>query len=167
MTLLRSAGYPIRMRAAFGLPVDEAAGAELTDQGEHHVAYALYAHYSDFEEALTARKAYEFNYPIVPLTEPSHKGDLLKVHSFVSAHPENIILTVIKKAEDSDDIILRFYETLGKNTKVVIRLAETPKGAKETDLLENETAEIPIHEKTIEVPISGHEIETVKMTMLA
>lgn len=167
MTLLRSAGYPIRMRAAFGLPVDKAAEAELTDQGEHHVAYALYAHCSDFKKALTVRKAYEFNYPIVPLTEPSHKGDLLKVHSFVSAHPENIILTVIKKAEDSDDIILRFYETLGKNTKVVIRLAETPKGAKETDLLENDTAEIPIHEKTIEVPISRHEIKTVKMTMRA
>lgn len=163
MTLLRSALYPIYMRALFGLSVDEGAEGELTDQGEHHIAYALYPHRSDFKKALTARKAYEFNYPLVLLIEPSHEGDLPKVYSFVSVQPENIILTVVKKAEDSDDIILRFYETSGKDTKAAIRVAETLKGARETDLLENETSEIPIQERTIEVPISKHEIKTIKI----
>jgi alpha-mannosidase len=165
MTLLRSAGYPIELRAAFGLPVDKAAMAELTDQGEHHIAYALYPHRSDFREALTVRKAYEFNYPLVPIIEPSHKGELPKVSSFVSVLPEDIILTVIKKAEDSDDTLLRLYETSGKDTKVTIRVAETLKGAKETDLLENETLEIPVKDRTIEVPISKHEIKTLKIIM--
>jgi alpha-mannosidase len=165
MTLLRSAGYPIELRAAFGLSVDKAALAELTDQGEHHVAYALYPHRSDFRQALTVRKAYEFNYPLMPLIEPSHKGDLPKVYSFVSVKPANIVATVIKKAEDSDDIVLRFYETLGKDTKAVVHVAETLKSAKETDLLENETSEIPVQEKDIEAAISKHEIKTIKMIM--
>jgi len=163
MTLLRSAGYPIELRAVFGLPIDKGAEAELTDQGEHHIAYALYPHRSDFNEALTARKAYEFNYPIVPLIEPSHEGDLPKVYSFVSVQPKDIILTVIKKAEDSDDIILRFYETSGKDAKAVISVAETLKGARETDLLENETSKILIQERIIEMPISKHEIKTIKL----
>lgn len=165
MTLLRSAGYPIGLRAAFGLPVDKAAEAELTDQGEHNIAYALYPHDSDLKEALTARKAYEFNHPIMPLIEPSHEGNLPKAYSFVSAQPENIILTVIKKAEDSDDTIIRLYETSGKDTKAVIRVAENPKGAKETDLLEKETSEMPVQEKTIKIPVSKHEIKTIKMIM--
>jgi len=167
MTLLRSAIYPIYIRALFGLSVDEEALGELTDQGEHRIAYALYPHRSDFKEALTARKAYEFNYPLVLFIEPSHEGDLPKVYSFVSVQPENIILTVIKKAEDSDDIILRFYETSGKNTKAVIQLAETLKGARETDLLENETSEIPIQVRIIEMPISKHEIKTIKILVRA
>jgi len=163
MTLLRSARYPIEMRAMFGLTVDEGTEAELTDQGEHHIAYALYPHCSGFKEALTARKAYEFNYPLLPLIEPSHEGELPKAHSFVSVQPENIILTVIKKAEDSNDIILRFYETSGKDTKAVIHVAETLKGARETDLLENEASEIPVQGRIIEVPISKHEIKTIKI----
>jgi len=167
MTLLRSAGYPIGMRAAFGLPVDKAAEAELTDQGEHHVAYALYPHRSDFREALTVRKAYEFNYPIMPIIQPSHKGDLPKIHSFVSIQPENIIPTVIKKAEGSDDTILRFYETSGKDTRVVIRTGEALKGARETDLLEEKASEIPVQERTIEVPTSKHEIKTIKIITVA
>jgi alpha-mannosidase len=151
----------------FGLPVDEAAQTEFTDQGEHHIAYALYPHRSDFKAALTVRKACEFNYPLVPLIEPSHRGDLPKAYSFVSVQPDNVILTVIKKAEESDDIIMRFYETLGKDAKVVIHLAEALKGAIETDLLENETLKIPIHEATVETPISKHEIKTIKIVMRA
>jgi alpha-mannosidase len=162
MTLLRSAGSPIGLRAAFGLPVDRNAEAELSDQGEHHVAYALYPHHSDFKEALTVRKAYEFNYSLMPLIEPCHKGDLPKVYSFASVQPENIILSVIKKAEDSHDMILRFYETSGKDTRTTIHLAETLKGAKETDFLEDETSAISVQDRTIEVPISKHEIKTIR-----
>jgi alpha-mannosidase len=167
MTLLRSACYPYELRAAFGLPVAKKTEIELTDQGEHHIAYALYPHRSDFKEALTARKAYEFNCPMVPLIETSHGGSLPKVVSFISAQPENIILTVVKKAEDSDDIILRFFETSSKNTNVVIRFTETPKSATETDLMENDTSRISIKEKTIEIPISKHEIKTAKITIMA
>jgi alpha-mannosidase len=163
MTLLRSAGYPIELRAAFGLPVDEAAEAELTDQGEHHIAYALYPHRFDFRKALTVRRAYEFNYPLIALIEPNHKGKLPKVYSFVSVQPENVILTAIKKAEDSKDIILRVYETSGEDTNVTIRLAETLKDAMETDLMEKEVSRISIKEKTIETSISKHEIKTMKM----
>ena len=163
MTLLRSAKYPIELRVHLGLTPYKGAEAELTDQGEHLIAYALYPHSSDFKEALTDRKAYELNYPLIHLIEPNHRGDLPKVHSFVSAQPENVILTVIKKAEDSDDVILRFYETSGKEAKAVIRLAETLRGARETDLMENETTEMPVQQRTIEVPISKHEIKTIKI----
>lgn len=164
MTLLRSARYPIELRAHFGLTVEKGAEAELTDQGEHRMAYALYPHSSNFKEALTARKAYEFNYPLIPLIEPGHKGDLPRVYSFISVQPENVILAAVKKVEDSDDTILRFYETSGKDREVVIRVAETLKGAWETDLLENGISEIPIRERAIEAPIHKYEVKSIKIT---
>lgn len=162
MTLLRSAGYPIRLRAAFGLSVNEKALSLLTDQGEHDIAYALYPHRFDFKQALTTKKAYEFNYPLILMEESSHEGSLPRNHSFASVQPENIILTVVKKAEDSDHIILRLYETCGKDAEATIRVSGTLKGAKETDLLENETREISLNDGAIEVPVSKHEIKTIK-----
>ena len=165
MTLLRSAHYPFELRILFGLPVAENTEAEFTDQGEHSLAYALYPHGSDFREAVTARRAYEFNYPLVPLVEPSHDGQLQSALSFVSAQPENVILTVAKKAEDSNDIILRFFETSGKTTEAEIRLAGSPKGAVETDLMENKVSEAPFEGKIIRMPIRGYEIKTVRIAM--
>jgi len=167
MTLLRSAAYPFELRAAFGLPVDKKAQGRLTDQGEHHIAYALYPHRFDFKRASTARKAYEFNLPTVAVMEPGHGGHMSKVFSFISAHPKNIILSVVKKAEDSDEIILRFYETSSKNAKAVIRLAEAPKSAIETDLMEKEISKLSVKENHVEIPISKHEIKTAKITMRA
>jgi alpha-mannosidase len=142
--------------------VDEKALSLLTDQGEHDIAYALYPHRSDFKQALTTKKAYEFNYPLISMMEPNHEGTLPKNHSFVSVQPENIILTVVKKAEYSDDIILRFYEACGNDARATIKVAGTLKDAKETDLLENETSGISLNGGAIEVPVSKHEIKTVK-----
>jgi len=163
MTLLRSARNPAILLADFGYPVNKEELNELTDQGEHHIAYALYPHSFDFREALTVRKAYEFNYPLISFAETGHKGELPKVHSFMSAQPENIVLTVVKKAEDSDDGIIRFYETSGKDTKAEIRIAKNLKGVRETDLLENETSEISIRKEVIEVSTSKNEIKTIKI----
>jgi len=50
---------------------------------------------------------------------------------------------------------------------VVREVVETLKGARKTDLLENETSEIPIQERTVEVPIHRHEIKTIKVIMPA
>ena len=115
----------------------------MTDQGEHEISYALYPHSSDFKDAKTVNKAYEFNYPLIPIIEPRHNGELPKKHSFISIQPENVILTTIKKAEDSDDLILRFYEASGKDTEATIQMDETLKDVVETDLLEEEISKIP------------------------
>jgi alpha-mannosidase len=165
MTLLRSASYPFALRVIFGLPVPENTEKEFTDQGEHSLAYALYPHSSDFKDALTARKAYEFNYPMVPLVEPNHAGQLQRSLSFISAEPENIILTVAKKAEDSNDIILRFFETCGKTTRATVRLPQNPRSATETDLMEKEVSGVPLGGNGIFVSTRGHEIKTVRVAM--
>ena len=85
-----------------------------------------------------------------------------KTHSFVSVQPENVILTVIKKTEDSNDIVLRLYETCGRNVKATIMVDWKLKGARETNLLENETAIIPLVKRVIEVLVSKNEIKTIK-----
>jgi alpha-mannosidase len=163
MTLLRSPHYPEELRAHFGLPVDERGLGELTDQGEHSISYGLYLHKLGFAEASTVRRAYEFNYPPLPLVEESHEGALPKAHSFYSAWPENVILTVIKKTEDTGDIILRFYEASGKDVKAVISADMALKTVWKTNLMEQGATEMPTSGRDIEVSISRHAIETLKI----
>jgi alpha-mannosidase len=163
ITLLRSAAYPIGMRAVFNLPVDVGDSTEPTDQGRHHITYAFYPHRSDFRKALVPRKAYELNYPLIPLFESAHRGVLPKLHSFISVEPDNIVLTTVKKAEDSDDIMLRFYETSAEDTKAAIRVDNDLAEVTETDLLENELSSTSFQEHAIELPVSKNSIKTLKL----
>jgi alpha-mannosidase len=164
MTLLRSAQYPFGLRRVFGLPVDEKrAETEVTDQGEHDISYALYPHASDFRRAMTVKKGYEFNYPLLTAIVPIHEGILPKSMSFASVRPDNVVLTVMKKAEDSDDMILRFYEISGKHTNAMITVSGVQKNVKQTDMMENEISDLSTQGEIIRVPISKHEIKTIKL----
>jgi alpha-mannosidase len=163
MTLLRSPSYPFGLRRIFGLPVDEATLSQVTDQGQHVISYAIYPHRSDFRDALTAKKAFEFNYPLTALSEPIHNGELPKSYSFLSVEPDNIIVTVLKKAEDSDDIVLRFYETHGKDAKAVIEGTIATSKAVETDLMENEGSSLAPKGGRVNLSVSEHEIKTIKL----
>ncbi len=167
MTLLRSAGYPFRLRTGFGLPPVGGSEGLLTDQGTHEAAYALYPHASDFKKAGTARKGYEFNYPLATVTEPAHRGRLPKEMSFVSAGPEDIVLTVFKKAEESDDVVLRLYETSGRAAKANVELAWTPLVAVTTNLLETTGRKIHTAGRRIDLEVSGSEIATIRAGLAA
>jgi hypothetical protein len=44
-------------------------------------------------------------------------------------------------------------------------MAESPKSAMETDLMENKVSEVPLRGKIIRMPIRGHEIKTVRIAV--
>ena len=161
MTLLKSATPPIELRSHFGLKVCEDTKGMVTDQGKHQCIYALYPHISGFDEAGTTMKSYELNYLPTLLIEQPHKGSLPQNHSFFSVQPKNVILSTMKKAEDSDDIILRLYESSGKETEAIIEVTDDLNSVVETDLLENKMTKLSIEKGTIRLPIRKHEIKTI------
>jgi alpha-mannosidase len=71
----------------------------------------------------------------------------------------------MKKAEDSDDTILRFYETTGKDSEAIIKLPAVPESAKETNLMESEVSDLPVREGGIHVTSHKHEIKTLKVKL--
>ena len=60
----------------------------------------------------------------VALVEHCHRGRLPKEQSFIKVDKENVMATVLKKAEDSEDIVLRLYETGGQSSETNIALFE-------------------------------------------
>ena len=52
------------------------------------------------------------------------------------------MLTAVKKAEDDDGVILRFYEWAGRETDVKIQLPPGAQNAQDADLMERPSASL-------------------------
>ena len=92
------------------------------DEGHHEFTYSLYPHAGSWRDAQTVRRGYELNYKMIAVQPHKHEGKLPSEHSFVGVESDNVVLTAIKKSEDDDSLILRFYEWAGKAADVKLHL---------------------------------------------
>jgi len=138
------------------------------DRGHHHFHYALYPHGGDWKQALTVRHGYEYNYQLTAMQVEAHTGSLPAEQSYITVKPENVVLTAVKKAEDSDGLILRVYEWAGKSGNVEIHVPKGATGATLTNLMEKtEGPALKIVEDTVTAPIHPYEILTVQVSYLS
>jgi alpha-mannosidase len=134
------------------------------DRGHHEFRYSLYPHSGDWKQALTVRRGYEFNYPLSAFQVEAHEGDLPPQHSFVGITGDNVVLTALKKVEDNDALLFRFYEWAGKAGNVEIRLPESAKSASLTNLMETpEGAPLSVANNQVTVPVHPYEIVSVRV----
>ena len=66
------------------------------------------------------------------------------VKSFASIDSPNLVLDTIKKAEDSDAIVLRFYECHGARGSAKLTLGFPVKGAALCNILEEEQSDLKL-----------------------
>src|SRR5690606_28316898 len=93
------------------------------DQGVQRFTYTLLPHEGGWEEAGTVRRAAEINQRPIAIVETYHpEGTLPQSDSFLSVDRPNVIVSVVKKAEEGDDLILRAYECHREATDATIRL---------------------------------------------
>lgn len=116
LTILRSPVYAHHDPAK----LDPAVDYRYVDQGEHFVTLRLVPHAGGWADADITRRAWELNVPPVTINEYAHDGKLPAQSSFASIDAGNVLLTVIKQAEDEDAFVLRAYETAGRPTSTVI-----------------------------------------------
>lgn len=92
------------------------------DQGLQRFRYAVYPHAGGWEEAETVRHAAQLNQPPVVVQGTFHPdGELPSACAFADARPANIVITALKGAEDSDDLVVRAYESARVATQGEIR----------------------------------------------
>jgi alpha-mannosidase len=137
----------------------------IADQGHHEFTYSLYPHSGDWKQGGTMRQGYELNYPLTATKASAHAGRLPAQHSFAGLTPGNVVLTVVKKAEDDNGLIFRLYEFEGKQTQARLTLPKAAAGAVETDLMEKHGKALPLsgNGTTLEMPLGPYEIKTVEV----
>jgi alpha-mannosidase len=134
------------------------------DQGMQHFSYGLYPHAGDWKQAGTVEHGYEFNYLLTATVVAPHAGALPGTYSYASVSSPDVILTAMKKAEDSNALILRMYESGGKSEQVKVRLPVGATRASVTNLMEQEDgAAVPLSDSTATVSIHPYEILTLKV----
>jgi alpha-mannosidase len=141
----------------------------IADQGFHEFTYSLYAHSGDWKTGNTMRQGYELNYPLIPVISQPHAGLWKATQSFSRIDSGNVILTVVKKAEDDNGLIFRFYEFEGKPVEVRLQLPRKAASAVETNLMEKRGRAITIAPsgRELVVPTGPYEIKTVEVTFAA
>ena len=134
------------------------------DRGRHHFAYALYPHAGDWKQALSVRHGYEYNYPLLAMQVATHGGTLPAEHSFVSVQPENVVLTALKKAEDSESLIIHAYEWAGKSGNATFTVPPGSTRAVLTNLLEQpEGSPMSVKSNQLTVPVNPFEIVALRV----
>ncbi len=111
VTLLRSPGA---RPSADGHPSNY-SDQTTQDWGHHEIALGLAGHSGDYRQEQTMWQAYRLNDPLIVFTTERHPGTLGKTLSLVRVSDPAIRVLAFKKAEDSDELILRMVELNGKS----------------------------------------------------
>jgi alpha-mannosidase len=130
------------------------------DQGSHEIAYAILPHAGSWQEAGVVAQARAFAEPLLGAA-PAAAGT--PATSFASVDDPGLVLDSIKRAEDSDSLILRLYEAHGGRGTARITIDVPFARACRTDLLEGEGEELPSLDGTIEVAYRPWELITIAL----
>ena len=94
--------------------------------GHQHFSFALYPHPGDWKQAMTVRHGYEFNYKLIATQVEQHTGPLPAEHSFAAVSADDVVLTAMKKAEDSNALVFHMYEWAGKSANLDVTVPRAP-----------------------------------------
>jgi len=134
------------------------------DRGQQRFSYALYPHAGSWQQALTVRHGYDFNFPFPAMQVEAHDGSLPAAHSFVSVTPDDIVLTAMKKAEDTHSLEFHFYEWAGKSGDLSVTVPPGATRAVETNLMETPQGRwLPITGNRVSAPFTPYEILALRV----
>lgn len=140
--------------------------------GKFNISYALYPHEGTWENGVMA-EGEDFNIPVYAAEPPSLA--LAKEHatrpeeeSFFSVDAPGIVLSGLKQSEDGKELIVRFYESYGKETSVNFRVPLKIVTARRLNILELplENVAAPAADgNMVNIKVRPHEIVTLGLTL--
>jgi alpha-mannosidase len=131
------------------------------DQGRHHFRFAVLPHTDSPQFAGITEAAYRFN---VPLLMGRVSGqDIQK--TFFALDNSALIIDTIKKAEDSNALILRLYESQGTRSTARLTGSLPVRSAMLVNLLEDEIAQLDWQDG-VNLEFKPFEIISVRLEMV-
>lgn len=131
------------------------------DLGVHHMLFAISGHKDDWREGENHWKAERMNQPLISFQTKPHTGKLGKRFSLLKIDTSQVAVQAIKKAENSDEIIIRFQELLGKpRSGVNVSLGSGVVSAREVNGQEQSVGEATIDKGNLVFDIGAYSPKT-------
>jgi alpha-mannosidase len=89
------------------------------DWGHHEFIYGLSGHAGDWRAAQTDWQAQRLNQPLIAFESPKHAGSLGKTFSLMRVSDSRVRVLALKKAEESDEVVIRLVELDGRPARGV------------------------------------------------
>jgi alpha-mannosidase len=121
------------------------------DQGLHRFSYALMPHIGDFRAAGVIEAAEALN------------SVLGMPDGLVAVDTPEVRVEAIKRAEESDGVIVRLYEAWGRRCSARVRTTLPASRAYICDLLERDQSEVEVSAGELDVHLGPFQVLTVKL----
>ena len=139
------------------------------DQGRHRFTYSLLPHAGDLVAGQVVEAGLALNVPLVASAAPGGTGQGGRPATFSSVRFDRpgVVLSALKRAEDDDGVVMRFYEAHGSRGPVGVDLAFPVASANRADLLEREGESVAVHATDgvahLDLDLRPFEIVTLKL----
>lgn len=138
------------------------------DKGHHVFTYSLIGHQGTLDLPKTVQRATMLNSPLRAFLAPKHKGQLGREFSFVQSDNDNVLIRTMKRAEVSDNYVVRVHELGGKSQqKATLTFAADIVEAVEADGTEKTLRPATFSGRELQVAISPFSVKTYKVRLKA
>ena len=137
----------------------------MLDFGLNRYGYAIFSHSGKVSKE-TQLNARFFDRPLTAFISDKHDGCLGDKYSFGSISADNVIVRAIKKAEKTDEIIVRFNEGDRRRTEnVEFSLGAGVVSAREVNAMEDEVGLAIVNNGKLIFSIDPYEVKTFALTL--
>jgi alpha-mannosidase len=157
---------PILLRSVFSIGDPD---LYFTQEGKHSFRFSISTHKGELVPHNAVHRGWEHNSPLIVMKGQSRSGSFADHNSFFEVSQPNIIMSILKKAEDGNGIVVRCYETDGKNSIITIQGPGEIRNAKRINIIEeelNQEDSFPINNNKVEdIYIGKFAIETLRLNL--
>ena len=125
----------------------------IADRGQHTFSYAIYPHQGSWQEAGVVAEGFSFNVPI--------QWTGAAAANWFSSDDAGLVLDTVKRAEDSDALVLRLYEAHGGRGTARVKVGLPFATAVLCNTLEEEGEALEVEADEIIVPYQPHQLISI------
>ncbi|HLY42808.1 MAG TPA: glycoside hydrolase family 38 C-terminal domain-containing protein [Terracidiphilus sp.] len=151
LTLIRTPGEASQMKGAYTDQLNQ-------DWGHHEILFGLAGHSGDWRLADTDWQGYRLSTPLIGFESAKHTGALGRSFSLMQVDSPDVRVLALKKAETSDEVILRMVELHGQQaSQVHVKFAGPIESAREVNGQELPTGNATVHDGVLEASFKPYE----------
>ena len=136
------------------------------DLGHHEFVYGLASHAGDWRQGQTDWQAQRLNAPLMDFEAGKHAGTLGRSFSLLTVSNRRVRVLALKKAEQSNEIVLRVVELDGKAAKGVLFTFPSPlAGAREVNGVEDPVGAASIARGDLVADFTPYQVRSFAVTL--